>query len=43
MYILKIEKNEDRTYLFSYCEMADDGGASDEDIQSYNEILLKPG
>ena len=36
--ILKICKNEDRTFSFSYCEAADD-----DNIQSFNEILLKPG
>jgi len=42
--ILKVSKHEDRTYTLSYCEMVEEGGAEgDEDIQSYNEITLKPG
>lgn len=42
MYILKIAKNEDRSYLFTFCEMPDNM-PGDEEIQSYNEIILKPG
>lgn len=50
--ILKIAKNADRTFTFTYCEMADgeeedlaEGGGNDDEneIQSYNEITLKPG
>ena len=42
--ILKVAKQPDRSYLFSYCEMTDDERPdSDEEIQSYNEITLKPG
>ena len=45
MNILKVTKNEDRTYTFTFCEMADGDQFDDEteSIQSYNEILLKPG
>ena len=42
MNIMKVSKTEGRNFLFSYCEMAD-GGDGDENIQSYNEITLKPG
>ena len=40
MQIMKVTKNEDLTYNFTYCEMAED---KDEEIQSYNDITLKPG
>jgi len=42
MNILKITKGEGRMFTFSYCEMADNNNG-DEDIQSYNEVTLKPG
>ena len=42
MNIMKVTKTDGRNFTFSYCEMAD-GGDGDEDIQSYNEISLKPG
>ena len=41
MSILKVTKNEDRTFSFSYCEMGENDES--EAIQSYNEISLKPG
>lgn len=37
--ILKITKNEDRTFSFCYGEAAD----ADDNIEIYNEVLLKPG
>ncbi len=42
MSILKISKQEDRSYVFNYCEMADSEN-EDEEVQSYNEMTLKPG
>ena len=42
--ILKIAKQQDRSYVFTYCEMPDDdGNGGSEEIQSYNELSLKPG
>jgi len=40
--ILKVNKQQDRTFSFSYCEMAENSG-EDEDVKSFNEITLKPG
>ena len=37
--ILKVTKNTDRTYTFTYCETGD----LEDDVQSYNEICIKPG
>lgn len=42
MNILKITKREDRTYTFNYCEMSDENDNVD-DLESYNEINLRPG
>ena len=43
MSIMKTTKHADRTYTFSYCEMVDSENDEEGDIQSYNEITLKPG
>ena len=41
---MKICKQKDRSYAFSYCEMVDnDNDNDDDDITSFNEIMLKPG
>ena len=43
--IMKLSKQEDRSYMFSYCEMTDNapGAEDDEAIANFNEITLKPG
>ena len=47
--ILKVMKNSDRTFTFTYCEMTEgegdpaEGTQEDQDIVSSNEITLKPG
>ena len=45
MSILKINRNEDKSYNLTYCEMPDDDteDLDNADINSYNEITLKPG
>ena len=39
--IMKMSKQEDRSYVFSYCEMVETEG--EDDVTSFNEITLKPG
>ena len=45
--IMKIERNEDRSYNFTYCEMSEDDaqndGQEEADVKSFNEITLRPG
>ena len=48
--IIRVAKNTDRTFTFTYCEMVEAEGdpaegdpSGEQDIVSYNEITLKPG